>query len=110
MTAAAAIWYAGRDEGGRIGSGPPGDGGQDPMNRPLPNDPAVRPGAHAMTGTPWRREYGRARLGEADVEADPIRQFQIWFAEALAAEIPDANAMTLATATPDGGRRPASCC
>ncbi len=44
-----------------------------------------------------------AALSERDVDRDPIRQFQRWFAEAqdtkLAAE---ANAMTLATATPDG--------
>lgn len=55
-----------------------------------------------MMESAGRREYARALLDEADVDADPIRQFQIWFAEALAAEIPDANALTLATATTDG--------
>jgi pyridoxamine 5'-phosphate oxidase len=47
-------------------------------------------------------EYTRGELSEADMDADPIRQFAAWFQEALAAKLPDANAMTLATATPDG--------
>jgi len=36
------------------------------------------------------------------MDADPIRQFAAWFQQALAANLPDPNAMTLATATPDG--------
>jgi pyridoxamine 5'-phosphate oxidase len=35
-------------------------------------------------------------------EADPFRQFDTWFAEAAQSEPSDPNAMTLATATPDG--------
>jgi pyridoxamine 5'-phosphate oxidase len=49
-----------------------------------------------------REEYRREPLFEADMDADPIRQFATWFQEALTANLPDANAMTLATATPDG--------
>jgi pyridoxamine 5'-phosphate oxidase len=49
-----------------------------------------------------RKEYAQAGLREADVDPDPIRQFQAWFKEALAANVPEPNAMTLATATPDG--------
>jgi pyridoxamine 5'-phosphate oxidase len=49
-----------------------------------------------------RRDYAHAALSEQDVDPDPIRQFERWFAEAVKAELPDANAMTLATATPDG--------
>jgi len=49
-----------------------------------------------------RREYARARLDEADVSHDPFVEFARWFAEAQDAEVPDANAMTLATATVDG--------
>jgi pyridoxamine 5'-phosphate oxidase len=49
-----------------------------------------------------RREYARARLDEADVSHDPFVEFARWFAEAQEAQVPDANAMTLATATPDG--------
>lgn len=49
-----------------------------------------------------RQEYMRAGLAEADAHADPFVQFGRWFAEALAAELPLANAMTLATSTPEG--------
>ncbi|MEA5468550.1 pyridoxamine 5'-phosphate oxidase [Spirulina sp. 06S082] len=49
-----------------------------------------------------RQNYTRFGLKEADADRDPIRQFKVWFEEAIAAQIPDANAMTLATATPDG--------
>lgn len=41
-------------------------------------------------------------LREADVDPDPFRQFRAWFAEAAAAGVPQPEAMTLATATPDG--------
>jgi pyridoxamine 5'-phosphate oxidase len=41
-------------------------------------------------------------LDEKRVERDPIKQFQLWFDEALAAKIPLAEAMTLATATAEG--------
>jgi pyridoxamine 5'-phosphate oxidase len=49
-----------------------------------------------------RREYARARLDEADVSHDPFVEFARWFAEAQEAQVPDPNAMTLATATSDG--------
>ena len=49
-----------------------------------------------------RREYASRALDEFTADADPITQFRIWFDEALRAEILDANAMTLATVTPDG--------
>jgi pyridoxamine 5'-phosphate oxidase len=49
-----------------------------------------------------RREYARARLDERDVSHDPIVEFARWFAEAQEAQIPEPNAMTLATATADG--------
>ncbi len=41
-------------------------------------------------------------LDEKLVERDPIRQFQLWFDEAVAAKLPMPEAMTLATATPEG--------
>jgi pyridoxamine 5'-phosphate oxidase len=48
-------------------------------------------------------EYTRATLDESSVDADAIRQFEIWFAEAEGAQLAAApNAMTLATAAPDG--------
>lgn len=49
-----------------------------------------------------RREYARARLDERDVDPDPLVQFRHWFEDACRAELPEPNAMTLATATPDG--------
>lgn len=49
-----------------------------------------------------RREYASRALTEADAHQDPIQQFSVWFGEALKAELLDANAMTLATATRRG--------
>jgi pyridoxamine 5'-phosphate oxidase len=49
-----------------------------------------------------RQEYMRAGLMEADAHADPLVQFQRWFADAQAAELPLANAMTLATVSAGG--------
>lgn len=49
-----------------------------------------------------RRDYTRAGLSEEDAELDAIAQFQRWFEQAVTAEIPEPNAMTLATATPQG--------
>jgi pyridoxamine 5'-phosphate oxidase len=49
-----------------------------------------------------RREYARARLDEASVGPDPVAEFGRWFDEALKAEVLEANAMTLATASEDG--------
>jgi pyridoxamine 5'-phosphate oxidase len=45
-------------------------------------------------------------LDEKEIDRDPIRQFQIWLDDAIAANIPLAEAMTLATVMPDG--RPAA--
>jgi len=44
----------------------------------------------------------RAGLAEADAHADPLQQFERWFQDALAAQLPLANAMTLATVTEAG--------
>src|SRR5512133_61920 len=49
-----------------------------------------------------RLSYARASLGEGDVAAEPIAQFRAWFDDARAAALREPNAMTLATATPDG--------
>lgn len=49
-----------------------------------------------------RRDYMSAGLREADLAADPIAQFLQWFEEASQTESYDVNAMTLATAAPDG--------
>ena len=49
-----------------------------------------------------RRDYAARALDEATVDADPIAQFRTWFDEAVRADLLDANAMALATVTPDG--------
>jgi len=41
-------------------------------------------------------------LDEKTIDRDPIKQFQLWFNDAVAAKLPMPEAMTLATATPDG--------
>jgi pyridoxamine 5'-phosphate oxidase len=41
-------------------------------------------------------------LDEKLIDRDPIKQFQSWFDDAIAAKLPLPEAMTLATATPDG--------
>ena len=45
---------------------------------------------------------GLAGLDEKTIDRDPIKQFQLWFNDAIAAKLPMPEAMTLATATPDG--------
>lgn len=45
----------------------------------------------------FRHEYIGGGLRRADLDPDPIKQFQNWLAAAIKAGIPDANAMTLAT-------------
>lgn len=49
-----------------------------------------------------RKDYALQSLSEAEVNPNPLQQFQIWFDQAIAAEVPEPNAMTLATATPEG--------
>ena len=49
-----------------------------------------------------RRDYSLATLDVGQVAADPVEQFARWFGDAERAEIVEPNAMTLATATPDG--------
>ncbi|AMO24276.1 pyridoxamine 5'-phosphate oxidase [Ramlibacter solisilvae] len=48
-----------------------------------------------------RKSYGRAELSEDASHADPLAQFDQWLSEAIAAEVPEPNAMTLATVASD---------
>ena len=48
-----------------------------------------------------RKSYERAELDESRSEADPLRQFDRWMNEAIEAQLPEPNAMTLATVGPD---------
>lgn len=49
-----------------------------------------------------RKDYALEGLSESDVNPNPFIQFKKWFDQALAAQLPEPNAMTLATTTPDG--------
>ncbi len=49
-----------------------------------------------------RKSYERDELDEAASAADPLQQFSTWFDQALKAELPEPNAMTLATVSADG--------
>ncbi len=49
-----------------------------------------------------RRDYQAADLTEASVDPDPIRQFETWFEQAVAAGLREPNGMTLATCSSDG--------
>lgn len=49
-----------------------------------------------------RKSYERGELDEQASAADPMQQFQTWLAQALEAQLPEPNAMTLATVGDDG--------
>lgn len=53
-----------------------------------------------------RKEYTLASLSEPDAAPDPIEQFSQWFDEARQAQLPEPNAMSVATVGADG--RPSS--
>ncbi len=46
-----------------------------------------------------RKDYRLQSLFENNVEADPIKQFETWWQQALQSDIEEPNAMTLATST-----------
>ncbi len=49
-----------------------------------------------------RKDYTRAEFDEAHADPDPLQQFERWLHEAVQAEVPEPNAMTLATVGADG--------
>ncbi|MDZ7706107.1 MAG: pyridoxamine 5'-phosphate oxidase [Trueperaceae bacterium] len=49
-----------------------------------------------------RRSYTKRSLDRDDLDPDPLEQFRSWFDEALKAELPEPNAMVLATADQRG--------
>jgi pyridoxamine 5'-phosphate oxidase len=49
-----------------------------------------------------RKSYERAELDEAAAAAQPWQQFDLWLKQALEAQVPEPNAMTLATVGADG--------
>jgi len=52
-----------------------------------------------MTVADIRQSYEKFELLESSLAADPFEQFSLWFNDALAAKVPEPNAMTLATTT-----------
>jgi pyridoxamine 5'-phosphate oxidase len=48
-----------------------------------------------------RKSYERAELSEDASHADPLQQFDQWLTEAIAGQVPEPNAMTLATVGSD---------
>ncbi len=48
-----------------------------------------------------RKSYERAELDESASHSDPLKQFGQWLGEAIKAEVPEPNAMTLATVAGD---------
>lgn len=53
-----------------------------------------------------RKSYERAALNEQDSQADPRLQFEQWLSEAIEGQVPEPNAMTLATV--DNNMRPST--
>jgi pyridoxamine 5'-phosphate oxidase len=49
-----------------------------------------------------RTSYDVARLREQDLAATPLEQFAMWMADVVAAQLPEPNAMVLATSDADG--------
>jgi pyridoxamine 5'-phosphate oxidase len=49
-----------------------------------------------------RKNYTQAGLLESDIVANPYQQFKLWFEQAVAADILEPNAMTVATVTDEG--------
>jgi pyridoxamine 5'-phosphate oxidase len=49
-----------------------------------------------------RQNYTQAGLLESDIVANPFEQFRLWFDQAVAADILEPNAMTIATVTAEG--------
>lgn len=50
----------------------------------------------------FREEYKIGELNEAEVKANPMEQFQVWLQAAIDSEVPEPNAMTIATCTANG--------
>jgi pyridoxamine 5'-phosphate oxidase len=49
-----------------------------------------------------RKSYERFELSEDAADPDPLKQFALWLQQALDAQLPEPNAMTLATVGPEG--------
>jgi pyridoxamine 5'-phosphate oxidase len=48
-----------------------------------------------------RKSYEKAELSETESHADPLKQFELWLQQAIQGQVPEPNAMTLATVGSD---------
>ncbi len=55
-----------------------------------------------MSVADMRQSYEKNTLLEANAAASPFKQFDLWFNEAVATQVPEPTAMTLATANAEG--------
>ena len=65
----------------------------------LPSDIPTHPTADSIADL--RKSYEMAELTESAADIEPLKQFERWLAEAIAAKVPEPNAMTLATVASD---------
>jgi pyridoxamine 5'-phosphate oxidase len=66
--------------------------------------PRAAPGFYTPSMTDiaaLRKSYERAELDEQASAADPLQQFESWLEQAISAQLPEPNAMTLATVGAD---------
>jgi pyridoxamine 5'-phosphate oxidase len=59
-------------------------------------------GPSEVTIEDQRKDHSLLNLREDVLDPDPIRQFQLWIDEALRSDVPEVNAVALATATTEG--------
>jgi pyridoxamine 5'-phosphate oxidase len=69
--------------------------------RHFSNDRSIQP-RFIMNIADLRQEYMRESLDESEVARDPLAQFDGWFKEAVTAQMPMLNSMTLATVGKNG--------
>jgi pyridoxamine 5'-phosphate oxidase len=50
----------------------------------------------------YQEKLFQEKLSEAKANPDPVKQFAKWWKQAIKSNLEEANAMTLATASPDG--------
>src|SRR4029079_426884 len=74
---------------------------QPPAGLPLPKPSDLENRAFHPFGAARRMQH-MTELTPESVAPDPVAQFRAWFEEAIAAGVRQPEAMTLATATPDG--------
>ncbi len=68
---------------------------------PTPTPSSASSSSLAASLAHLRKSYENAALDEASSHAQPLQQFEQWLSEAIAAQIPEPNAMTLATVGSD---------